>query len=491
MSEAQKTTFGGRVLLLGCGSVSQCLQPLLLRHMDMDFHRLTVLDMADLRAAIPDTLSAGADYVQHTLTPDNLESTLARYVGAGDLLINLTWNIEGTQIVEWCHDNGVLYVDTALESWESAADLLHLRPSERTLYAAHMEMRELRDSWDTPGPTAVIEHGANPGLVSHWTKVALEDITQEILKSNGADAAARLPADRRERLETSLAEGDYARLAMETGVKVIHISERDTQISERPKEVGEFVNTWSVKGLFEEGIGPAELGWGTHELNLPDLAHVHEYGPRNQICLAKPGSSTWVKSWVPLGGPIRGMMIQHGEAFTISDHLTVQEDGVPVYRPTVHYAYLPTDAAIASLHEYEMQGYRLQQRHRIMNDDIVSGRDELGVLLLGHDLNGWWTGSQLSIDETRRLVPHQNATTLQVAASLLGAIAWVIRNPERGLCVPDDLDHHEVLAVADPYLGERVSVPTGWKPTDAANPFAGFDGAAHHDDPWQLRNFLV
>ena len=51
------------------------------------------------------------------------------------------------------------------------------------------------------------------------------------------------------------------------------------------------------------------------------------------------------------------------------------------------------------------------------------------MLLLGHALNGWWTGSQLGIHEARRLVPHQNATTLQVAASIFGALVWMLRNP--------------------------------------------------------------
>ena len=125
------------------------------------------------------------------------------------------------------------------------------------------------------------------------------------------------------------------------------------------------------------------------------------------------------------------MVVRHGEAFTISDRLTVWEDGKPIYRPTVHYAYLPTDAAISSLHELKMRGQVLQPRQRIMNDEIIDGRDEL-VLLMGHDLTGWWTGSQLDIHETRELVPHQNATTLQVAASVLGAISWMIRNPRQG-----------------------------------------------------------
>ena len=43
----------------------------------------------------------------------------------------------------------------------------------------------------------------------------------------------------------------------------------------------------------------------------------------------------------------------------------------------------------------------------------VCGYDELGVLLMGHDFHSWWCGTILDIDEARRLVPGQNATTLQ------------------------------------------------------------------------------
>jgi homospermidine synthase len=283
-------------------------------------------------------------------------------------------------------------------------------------------------------------------------------------------------------------------MALTTGVKVIHISERDTQISNQPKEVDEFVNTWSVAGFHEEGVAPAEMGWGTHERRLPPNAHVHHYGPCNQICLAQMGMNTYVRSWVPLGGEIIGMVVRHGEAFTICDHLTVWEEGKPVYRPTVHYAYLPADAAIASLHELKMRSYELQPRQRIMNDEITSGMDELGVLLLGHDLNGWWTGSQLDIHEARKLVPHQNATTLQVAASILGAVFWMIRNPRRGFCVPDDLPHTEVLGIANPYLGPCPSIHTDWTPLkNRFDPFERWKdkGRPDEEDVWQFESFVA
>ncbi len=477
--------FGGRVLLLGCGSVSRCLQPLLLRHLDMDFTRLTVLDFEDLAGSIPDTLASGATYVRERITPENISSELAKYVGDGDLLINLAWNIDTVEIIQWCQDNGVRYVDTSVELWDPYEDQLTTTPQDRTLYARHMKLRERAKTWAPDGPTAVVEHGANPGLVSHWTKVALEDIANAIIAKGSEKATA---------LQAALDAKDYPKLGQLTGTKVIHISERDTQVSDKPKEVGEFVNTWSVEGFFEEGIAPAEMGWGTHEPSLPEHAYTHESGPQNQICLAQTGITTQVRSWVPLGGPIIGMVVRHGEAFTISDHLTVWEDGKAAYRPTVHYAYQPADAALNSLHECRMNGYKLQENHRIMNDEITSGIDELGVLLLGHDMNGWWVGSQLSIEESRALVPHQNATTLQVAASVLGAVYWIINNPNRGLCVPDDLDHHAVLEIANPYLGPVPSVQTDWTPTGEAayEPFANFRPASGNDkELWAFANFLV
>lgn len=490
MPAGPRITFNGKVLLLGCGSVSRCLQPLLLRHIDMDFRRLTVMDFEDLAEKIPDTLAAGAVYRRVRITPDNIATVLGEHLGAGDLLINLSWNIDTGDIIEWCQHHGVLYVDTSVEVWDPYADQENTDPRERTLYSRHQALRKRAASWAPDGPTAIVEHGANPGLVSHWVKVALTDIATTMLKEPGT--LASLDEGRRTRLESALADSDFARLAMETGTKVIHISERDTQIAAEPKRVGEFVNTWSVEGFYEEGIAPAEMGWGTHEPELPPLAYTYTEGPKNQICLARTGISTMVRSWVPIGGPIAGMVIRHGEAYTISDRLTVWDGGTAVYRPTVHYAYLPTDAAMASLHECMMTGHRLQTEQRIMTDEITSGMDELGVLLLGHDLNGWWTGSQLGIEEARELVPHQNATTLQVAASVLGAIFWMIENPRAGLRVPDDIDHERVLEIANPYLGPCPSVRTDWRPDQYDyDPFRRFKPGKRSSEPWAFGNFLI
>jgi len=479
-------TFGKRILFVGYGAVAQCTLPILFKHLRVAGSQVTVMDFEDRRKLLGPWLKRGVKFVRKRVTRSNLGTLLGKYVSEGDLLVDLAWNIDACEILQWCHDRGVLYVNTSVEVWDPYEGAEDRHPTERTLYWRHMNVRRMTARWSTPGPTAVLEHGANPGLISHFTKQGLLDIAKRLIadrKVTGAEAEAigQLARDR-----------VFNELAMALGVKVIHCSERDTQITDQPKQVDEFVNTWSVEGFREEGTTTSEMGWGTHEKELPALAFEHQEGPRNQICLARMGINTWVVSWVP-NYRIHGMVVRHGEAFTISDRLTVLRDGKPVYRPTVHYAYCPADVAIASLNELRGYDYELQKKQRIMNDEITSGADILGALLMGHAYNAWWIGSDLSIEESRRLVPHQNATTMQVAISVVAALLWMVDHPDRGVLVPDDLPHDEVLKVAKPYLGRWISKPADFTPLKHyTNAFQGHNNPQlDYSDPWQFKNFLI
>jgi homospermidine synthase len=503
MTDIQKhVSFDGRILMLGCGSVGQCTLPLLRQRIGMPASRITVMDFEDIRPKIAEALQAGVVFKRARLTQENYARTLAELVGPGDLIVDLSWNVETLDMLAWCGEHDVRYINTSLEEWDPYGDIENKSPYERSLYSRQMRVRLLKDRLNSrsgPSATAVIDHGANPGLVSHFTKRALLEIGQTMLKeglpaATGVNKAAFVKilaaAD-------SEAPGAYARLSQATGTKVIHISERDTQVSSQPKAVNEFVNTWSIEGFYEEGTAPAELGWGTHERRLPPHAHTPVGGPGNQIFLAQPGIRTFVHSWVPSGGPIIGMVVRHAESFSISDHLTVWDDTIEgrqaVYRPTVHYAYMPCDNAILSLHELTMRNFKLQPKLRIMADEITEGIDELGVLLMGHGLTTWWTGSQLGIHEARQLVPGQNATTLQVAASVLGGVVFLIRHPHEGILVPDQLPHREILDVAGPYLGPCPSVRSSWTPLESrSHLFARWGAhAVDESDLWQFASFVV
>ena len=479
-----------RLLVLGCGGVAQCTLPLIVRDTTIDPSSITVVDFVDNRSRIADLIERGVNYEIGRVTPENIDEFLSARLTAGDMLLDLAWNIDAPTILTWCHDHGVRYLNTSVELWDPYEDMAATHPLERTLYVRHQSLTRMMEQWGgNSGATAVLEHGANPGLVSHFAKQALAEISERILVEGRAGT-------RQADIESALAEERFNHLAMLSGTKVIHIAERDTQISNVPKEVDEFVNTWSIDGFYEEGIAPAELGWGTHEKHLPPRGYKHDDdGPSNQICIAQPGMNTWVRSWVPCG-PTHGMVIRHGEAYTMCKHLTVTgPDGVDLYRPTVHYAYCPSNDAIVSVRELQMRNWEMQPSQRLLNDEIVSGRDELGVLLLGHDFNGWWTGSLLSIEETRAILPHQSATTMQVAASIVSAVQWMIDEPERGVCVPDDLPYRYVLEKARPYLGTQFSGPTDWTPLshrrDIFDQWADHGDGLDHDDPWQFGNFLV
>ena len=118
-----------------------------------------------------------------------------------------------------------------------------------------------------------------------------------------------------------------------------------------------------------------------------------------------------------------------------------------------------------SLHEmFGKAGQSQGKLHILTEDEIVDGIDELGVLLYGHAKNAYWYGSQLSIEETRKLAPYQNATGLQVTSAVLAGMVWALENPKAGIVEADDIDFRRCLEVQTPYLGRVVGVYTDWTP---------------------------
>jgi homospermidine synthase len=324
------------------------------------------------------------------------------------------------------------------------------------------------------GITAVSCCGANPGMVSWFVKQALLDLARD----TGLKAAE--PKTREE----------WCQLMQRLGVKGIHIAERDTQRVRTPKPRGVFVNTWSVEGFISEGLQPSELGWGTHEKELPADGRRHDFGCDAAIYLLRPGADTRVRSWTPTAQAQLGFLVTHNEAISIADFFTLRENGKLAYRPTCHYAYHPCDDAVLSLHEMAGAAWNRQRILHILDEhEIVDGIDELGVLLYGHAKNAYWYGSQLSIEETRRLAPYQNATGLQVTSAVLAGIVWMLENPERGIVEADELDFRRCLEIQRPYLGPVIGRYTDWTPLAGRGEL--FPEDVDHGDPWQFTNVLV
>jgi homospermidine synthase len=467
---AKQATFDGRLVMLGFGSIGQGVLPLILRHIEMPRERVQIIT-ADERG-----VAVAAEYgVAHTVMPvtrENYRAVLGSLLERGDFLLNLSVDVASVALVTLCRELGALYLDTCVEPWAGSYTDPSLSASERSNYALRESALALARP-DAGDPTAVMTHGANPGLVSHFVKQALLNIAAD------TGIATAVPVTRTQ----------WAELARTLGIKVIHIAERDTQMADRAKQRGEFVNTWSIDGFVGEGNQPAELGWGTHEKTLPADGNRHAFGGGAAIYLNRRGASTRVRSWTPLEGPYHGFLITHNEAISIADYYTFADGRTPRYRPTVHYAYHPCDDAVLSLHELAGKNWRMQPRQRLMMNEIVDGIDELGVLLMGHARGAYWYGSRLSIGDARRLAPHNNATSLQVTAAVLGGIVWAIENPAAGVVEADQLDHVRVLDVAVPYLGEMVGAYTDWTPLEDRGVL--FAEEVDTSCPWQFGNFRV
>ena len=464
------TSFKNRMVIVGFGSIGEGVLPLLLRHIGVKPEQISIITAEE--RGHDEARKYGVDFINNALTPANYREMLEPRLDAGDFLVNVSVDVSSEALVDLCQQKGALYIDTCIEPWPGVYHDPKLSPSRRSNYGLRDSVLALRKKYPE-GPTALLTHGANPGLVSHFVKQALLNMAE------ATGLAVEEPKTREA----------WALLMEKLGIKVVHIAERDTQISERSKEQDEFVNTWSIDGFYSEGLQPAELGWGTHEKHMPPDGHIHDFGSGAAIYLSRPGCTTRVRSWTPLEGAYQGFLITHNEAISISEYFSVKEGDKLRHRVTCHYAYHPCDDAILSLHELNGKNGKLQSKKRLMMKEIIEGTDELGVLLMGNKKGVYWYGSRLSIEEARRLVPHNNATSLQVTAAVLAGVIWAIENPKAGVVEPEQVDFDRILDIARPYLGELVGVWGKWSPLQGRGEL--FEEDIDKTDPWQFKNIRV
>ncbi|MDD4183356.1 MAG: saccharopine dehydrogenase NADP-binding domain-containing protein, partial [Candidatus Omnitrophica bacterium] len=307
--------FTNKVLIIGYGAVAKSTLPILLRHIKIPYRNVTIIDFLDKKAELKSWIQKGAHFYQEKITPQNITKILSKYVDAGSLIIDLAWNIDCIDILQWAHNNKVLYVNASIEEWDPYSDIHTKTSLEKSLYHRYVMLSEISKEWNST--TAVVDHGANPGLISHFVKQGIVDIADSIIRQK------KVSKGKAKILERLIKNEKFAHLAMAIGIKVIHSSERDTQLSNRTKDFDEFVNVWSIEGIVEESIAPVEIGWGVHEKELPKFTIKPDSGPKNQIIIPQMGINTLVRSWVP-NQEFVGMIITHGEAYGISKMLTLR-----------------------------------------------------------------------------------------------------------------------------------------------------------------------
>src|SRR6267154_1133344 len=173
--------FTGRIVMVGFGSIGQGILPLILRHIGTSSDRITIVTAED--KGNTEAEEFGVTFVKTALTPENYRKVLEPLLGAGDFLLNLSVDVSSVALVQLARERGALYLDTCIEPWAGGYTDPHATVDSRSNYTMRLEALALRKGAEK-APTAVLTHGANPGLVSHFVKQALLNIA----KDTGVDA---------------------------------------------------------------------------------------------------------------------------------------------------------------------------------------------------------------------------------------------------------------------------------------------------------------
>jgi len=184
-----KVPIPGRVFLWGDAGLRRAVRALLPRHLDVP--------------------------------PGRVEEVAPGRAGRGDLLLDLTPTGDGFPT---CRRRGAVYA--------GVAD----RPASAE-----------------PGPTAVVGHGARPGLLSHFARVALRDLTVKALRARPDDPRAAECAK-------LLHAGAFGRLAASAGVvSVVPAAAPDLGVV----VLGQGFNAWWTGSLLDDAGADRLVPGGT------------------------------------------------------------------------------------------------------------------------------------------------------------------------------------------------------------------------------------
>jgi homospermidine synthase len=435
-------------MLLGYGAIGKCFAEMLLHsHPNANLIVVDLFDHSDPRFK----------WLKFKVTRENIPDLL-KNLEKGDILVDLSINIDFLAIWKVCIKAGIMYVNTATEEWGDSDDPNSFPETLEEMYLTsigflHDEVEQM-ENWNTEsGPTTIMECGMNPGLISHFSKKACTDAANYFIKNkeNFSDLDFNL-------IEKYLKEKNIPKLAKTLGLHTIHCSEVDNQwINPPPKDVKtKFYNTWSCRGFFTEALIPIQVARGSHE----DAESEEFPRVRDGSCIMSwaPSYLYRAKSWVPFENT-EGLLIPHGESFTIKDFFTDPETG---YSPSQYFVYDANPYSKEFIYnmpiETTLQSCNPECQVLEPSKYDLHGYDKVGALLIFNKNRGWWAGTIMDEHDAALIFNHKfGPTVIQVAAGCYSGFLWMCKNQNAGCKWPDSLDSDFILQAAKEYLGRIYS----------------------------------
>lgn len=439
-----------QIVFVGFGAVARCLFELL-PIKEPEWIGLPVV-IVDPRKDLMDDpiIKNGGKYtnqitlINEPLTRDNLSTFFDKYVLREAVVFDLSYRINTCEIVSECNKRQCIYANTSIDEWEEGV-VEDWEEDDMEKYSLAYMREHLREKCKHHSTTAILNHGMNPGLVSHFSKHAIKTLYAQIYGEKE--------------------EKDYSIMAKKLGLTTIHISERDTQKTHLQVSEKRLINTWSVKGLFDESIDPVQISWGSHEdqsFEWFDESHIRKYG---QVFIPIRGMQMKLRSYEPMGGHLIGSCIPHAESASLSK-LINRDD----YRISVYYVYNLPDVAKVSTHHMESLNDDYDYYVLKAKDIKQGGYDSVGCLMF-FEGKRIWIGAVQPVERAMKLNPEINGTCLQVAVSILASVKWGLENPNKGIIDPEDIDSEFVLKYCDYWMGDFIMKDVTMETKDLSDRF--------------------
>ena len=450
--------FSGNIVQFGFGAVGKSFYEKVAKEIKFNENNYFVITIyKDEFEAYINLGGIVKNFIQAEVTKENFQEIFKKYLKSGDLLIDFADTVGTRDICEWCATNDIMYINTGEADWpENWYSILN----------ENLLKNDMKKKYKVKYPI-ILQHGDNPGLVSHFVKAGIEYIANTQLKKD-------------KKLKELIKENKFNEAAYKLGIRMIHVNDIDLQKIDDKYSDDKLFNTWCIDSFFFEMLSEATINIGTHEnIGFEDKCKLIDK-KNGFIELKKLAIETRCKTYYP-NGYFEGFLVPHEETITIAKSLEVKEKDEVVYRPSVMFLYSPCEYATTYLENAKVKDYpnsnlnnQLDLENNIIRgytypkdseivykEKIKFGTEFVGVLLMGENFNPVWVGNRV---ELSYLYKHkkdsywQTPTITPVAMSALAATCWMIKNRDKGgIYFPDDIkDYKYILKIAEKYISKTI-----------------------------------
>ncbi len=459
--------FDGKIVQFGFGAVGKSFYEKVSKEIKFNENNYFVItrDKEEFEAYI-NLGGMVANFIAIEVNKDNFCQIFEKYLSSGDLLIDFADTVGTKDICNWCATNNIMYINTGEADWpENWYSILTENKIKNHMKEKYKNTNNLNKA------PIVLQHGNNPGLVSHFVKAGLEYIVNTQYKKD-------------KYLKALIKSNKFNEVAYKLGLKIIHVNDIDIQEINDSYDDSKLFNTWCIDSFFFEMLSEATINIGTHEkIDFEDECKLVDYED-GFLEFKKLAVEKKCRTYYP-NGEFEGFLVPHEETITIANSLEVKRNGKTIYRPSVLFLYSPCYYARkylkkAKVNEYPnpdptklldcenengntvVRGYTYPKYAEIIYKEKISkGTEYVGVLLIGENFEPVWVGNRIELSflyKNKKDSYWQTPTITPVAMSALAAICWMIKNKDRGgIYFPDDInDYKYILKIAEKYISKTI-----------------------------------